>query len=117
MSGELSVGTSVPVVRDGAHVVYQVVGDEALIMESEPVAHAAALNPRSAANLAGWALSIMAVSEIASRVREAPFPRVHALIDTIDGAEVDACPTGNRFMLPGADGQLTPTWIDEIPAG
>jgi hypothetical protein len=28
----------------------------------------------------------MAVPDIASRVRAAPFPRIHALIDTIDGA-------------------------------
>ncbi|MEN3308987.1 MAG: hypothetical protein V7603_5189 [Micromonosporaceae bacterium] len=115
MPAELPVGTSVPIVRDGAQVVYQVVGDEALITDSEPAAHAAALNPKSAASLAGWALSIMAVPEIASRVRSAPFPRIHALIDAIDGAPVDAGPAGYRFMLPGADGQLTPTWVDDIP--
>jgi hypothetical protein len=108
----------VPIVRDGAQVVYQVVGDKAVITDSEPALHVATLNPRSAANLAGWALSIMAVPEIAGRMGSAPFPRIHALIDAIDaidGAPVDAGPSGYRFMLPGPDGQPVPTWIDDIP--
>lgn len=116
MPGALPIGTTVPIVRDGVQVVYQVEGDEALITDSEPAAHAVTLNSRNAANLAGWALSIMATPEIASRVRSAPFPRIHALIDAIDGAPVDAGPDGYRFMLPGPDGQPTPTWIDDIPA-
>ena len=54
MPAELPVGTGVPIVRDGGRVVYQVVGDEPLIMDSEPAAHAAALYPKGAAHLAGW---------------------------------------------------------------
>lgn len=103
-----------PIVCDGAQVVYQVVGDESLITDSEAATHAATLNPKGPANLAGWALSVMAVPEIGSRVRDAPFTRTHALIDAIDGAEVDAGPAGYRFLLPGPDGQPTPTWIDDI---
>jgi hypothetical protein len=79
-----------------------------LITDSEAAAHTAALNPKGAANLAGWALSIMATPEIASRVRDEPFPRIHALIDAIDGAEVDTGPAGYRFLLPGPDGQPIP---------
>jgi hypothetical protein len=56
----------------------------------------------------------MSVPEIASRIRSAPFPRIHALMDAIDGAEVDSGPVGYRFLLPGPDGALTPTWIDDI---
>lgn len=117
MPDELTIGTGVPIVRDGAQVMYRVVGDEALVTDSEAAAHAAALNPKGPANLAGWAVSVMAVPEVASRVREAPFPRIHALIDAITGAEVDAGPTGYRFLLPGPDGQPTPTWIDDLPLG
>jgi len=114
LPGELPVGADIPIPRDGVQILYTVVGTEDLILDTEQARHAEQLNPKSPANLAGWALSIMATPSIAPRIRTAPFPRIHALIDAIDGAEVDAGPAGYRFLLPGPDGQPTPTWVDDI---
>jgi hypothetical protein len=62
-----------PIVRNGVQITYSVVGNESVITKSEHARQVADLNPRGAANLAGWALSIMAVPQIASRVCAAPF--------------------------------------------
>jgi hypothetical protein len=113
--GELSVGSEIPIVRNGTQLIYTVTGAEALILRSEAARRAEQLNPKSAANLAGWALSIMVLPEIAPRIRTAPFARIHALMDAIDGAEVDAGPSGYRFLLRGPDGEVTPAWVDDIP--
>jgi hypothetical protein len=45
MPGELPVGLTTPIVRDGVQVTYSVVGDEAFIMESEAELHALAGMP------------------------------------------------------------------------
>lgn len=113
-SGELPVGADIPVSRNGTQIMYTVAGAEVLILGSEAARQAELLNPKSAANLTGWTLSIMATPEIAPRIRAAPFPRIHALIDAIDGAKVDAGPAGYRFLLHGPDGEVTPTWVDDI---
>lgn len=115
LPGELPVGSDIPIPRNGVQLLYGVVGTESLILDSEQARHAEELNPKSPANLAGWALSIMEMPDIAPRIRSAPFPRIHALMDAIAGAEVDAGPAGYRFLLPGPDGALTPTWVDDIP--
>jgi hypothetical protein len=57
-------------------ILYTVVGAGRRIRHRQ-ARHAEQLNLTSPANLAGWALSIMATSDIAPQIRAAPFPRIH----------------------------------------
>ncbi|WP_148710119.1 hypothetical protein [Micromonospora sp. M71_S20] len=115
LPAELWPGTEIPIPRKGTQLMYRVLDTEAFVLDSDAARRAEQINPKSPANLAGWALSIMNVPDIASRIRSAAFPRIHALLDAIDAVEVVADADGYRFILPGPDGQLAPTWIDDVP--
>ncbi|MEU7802623.1 hypothetical protein AB0B10_25525 [Micromonospora arborensis] len=115
ISDSLPPGSDIPIPRQGTQLMYSVLDTEAFVLDTEVARRAEQLNPKSAANIAGWALSIMGTPDIEPRIRSASFPRIHALLSAIGGADVDAGPDGYRFMLPGPNGQLVPTWIDDVP--
>jgi hypothetical protein len=95
--------------------VYTVTAPEGTITDSEPARTACDLNPKTPAALAGWAMSFLLMPHVAPIMRAAPFPRVRQLMDALDGVRVQAAKREYRFLLPGPDDQLTPTWLDDIP--
>jgi hypothetical protein len=111
----LPVGATMPVMRAGTQVSYRVVAEETLITESAAAAERLRRNPHAGSDIAGWALSMFAMPEIAQHVRDAPFPRLRALIDVVQGATIDSGGDGYRFLLPGADGGQVAVRIEEIP--
>ncbi|MEV4176924.1 hypothetical protein [Nonomuraea sp. NPDC049709] len=70
---------------------------------------------------ASWALLALREPGIIDRVRQAPFPRLQALLDILADAPeiIDEAIDEYRFALPGPDGTVVERRLDEIalPAG
>jgi hypothetical protein len=69
---------------------------------------------RAGVNNASLALMMLRLPEVIERARAAPYPRLRALLDAVGDAEGRNVDGDMFFMLPGPDGQLVPTRLDQI---
>lgn len=127
--GELPPGSHVGVQRKDLTLLYTAVAEQ----YTTAVSDAALVNDtaddyrRTGVNLASQALTLFRLPEIVDRIRQAPYPRLHALLDALGTAEpvVDQETGDFRFVLAdpdsrsSADGDARPgelaLRLDEVP--
>jgi hypothetical protein len=107
--GELPPGSHIGVRRKSLNLLYTTVGREydTVITDAAAVREADQQYRDAGINLASQALTFWRLPEIAERIREAPYPRLHALLDAIgDAAPVVDEQTGQiRFAFPAERGE------------
>ena len=111
--GHLAAGTSIGVRREELMLLYTAVDAEFddVVMSGRVVIDAGEDAERGGRNLASQALLLLSRPEVVDRARQAPHPRVRALLDFLADAEGFVDDAGDwRFTLP--DG-ATPR-LDEI---
>jgi hypothetical protein len=86
------------------------------LVEHEPelMARAAAFQDRYrdvGRNLAGNVFDQLRIPDVVQRTRRSPYPRLHQLLDALNGAETVVDGNGYRFRVPGSPRAQT---IDEI---
>lgn len=117
--GELPAGSAIGVQRQDLLLMYTVADAEYthVITDHVTVRPVAQEYQRSGINLASEALQFWRMPEIVDRIRQAPYPRIHALLDTIGNAGTTVDENGDvRFLLPSENGagELA-LRLDEIP--
>ncbi|MGH4020710.1 MAG: hypothetical protein ACRDT0_16085 [Pseudonocardiaceae bacterium] len=116
--GELVAGSHVAVQRGELTLLYTAV-DAAyrdVVTEHPLVRDAAAQYHRAGVNLASHALALLRQPEVIDWIRQAPYPRLHALLDAVGTAEAHVDDDQNyRFLVAGDDGQHQDLLLDEIP--
>lgn len=115
--GELPPGSHLGVQRKDLTLLYTAVDhrfDD--IVVSAPLVRAAAEQYRRAGlNLASQALALWRLPEVIDRVRQAPYPRLHALLDAIGTAPATSEDGDFSFTLPGPEGTRVARRLDDIP--
>lgn len=116
--GELPPGAHIGIQREGITLLYTAVDAtyHDVVTEYSLVQDTAPRYRRAGINLASHALTLLRIPEVIDRVRQAPYPRLRALLDAIGDAEVEFDDQDDwRFVLPGFDGQRRSLRLDEIP--
>ncbi|GAA2679399.1 MULTISPECIES: hypothetical protein [Actinosynnema] len=115
--GELPAGSHIAVNRKDLLLMYTVVDDRYARVVADH-AHDPELREdyrRGGVNLAAEALQLWRLPEIADRIRQAPYPRLHALLDAVGDARATVDEAGDvRFLLHTDGGELA-LRLDEIP--
>lgn len=109
--GELLDNSHIAVQRQDLMLLYTTTGAEYrnTVTTSPLVRETTPRYRRAGINLASHALTMLRIPEVAAKVRHAPYPRVHALLDAIGTAEftIDS-PSGDfRFAMPVDDGEMS----------
>lgn len=115
-AGELIPGSHVGVRREDLLLLYTTVGHEYddVVMASATVRDNLAEFQRAGRNLAVQTLALLSQPEVINRARQTPHSRVRALLDLLDGAELnDADDHELRFVLH-SDPARTPRRLDEL---
>lgn len=118
-SGEMPAGMSIPVVRDsGLMVLYTITGpDYRDVVTSSPLVQQTGEQYRRAGvNLASHALTLLRIPAVADRVRRAPYPQLHRLLDTIGRTEFVVDRAGDFFFTIRGDEAERSLRLDEISA-
>ncbi len=114
--GELIPGTHIGVEREDLLLLYTTVGHEFddVVMSGAPVIENLAEAQRSGRNLAAQCIAILCQPDVIERARQAPHPRVRALLDLLTAAETTYDDAGDlRFILPG-DSDRCGRRLDEL---
>ena len=113
----LPPGTTSGVQRGDILMAYTVSGaDTAELIDRQPwVAAHASQHHRAGVNLASLALNTLRAREVIGRARQAPYPRLRAILRALGDAPGEADADRDvRFTLPGPDGEQR-LRLDEIP--
>lgn len=71
---------------------------------------------RAGINLATMVLEMFRSPQVLPRIRQAPFPVIHALLDAIGDVPLEPDDDGNmRVLLPDGAGGTRPVYLDELP--
>jgi hypothetical protein len=70
---------------------------------------------RAGVNLAAHTMIALRIPEVIERTRQAPYPRLCALLDLLAQAPEDDSGEDWIFHLPGSDGVVRPFRLDEVP--
>lgn len=119
-SGEMPAGMAIPVVREGGlMLLYTITGpDYRDIVTSSPLVQQIGEQYRRAGvNLASHAVTLLRLPTVVERVRRAPYPRLHRLLDTTGLAEFVVDRDGDFFFtIGGDDADERSLRLDEISA-
>lgn len=78
--------------------------------------HHAEAHRRAGINLARLALHALRAPGIVERVRQAPFPGIHTLLDAVGDAPIEPDDVGDvRVTLPDGAGGTVRLRLDEVP--
>lgn len=115
--GELPAGTHLGVQRKELTLMYTAVDQrfDDVVTTAPVVQHNVEKHRRTGINLASHAISMLRLPEVSERIRRAPYPRLHALLDVIGTADITADEDGDfRIALPNPDGVELSLRLDEI---
>jgi hypothetical protein len=115
--GELPPGTHIGVQRNDMLLLYTAVHEDFrdVVTTAPVVRDNIELARRAGINLASHALALWRLPEVVDRIRQAPCPRLHTLLDAIGNAEASVDENGDfRFALASADGHVTNQRLDDI---
>lgn len=115
--GELPSGTHLAIQRNDLLLLYTTVDPafDEIVTAAPLVLQTASQYRRAGINLASHALTLLRLPEVVDRVRQAPYPRLHALLDTIATAPATADEDGDyRFASPGPDGTDVALRLDDV---
>ena len=114
--GEFPECSAFGVRRGDLLLLYTVVDPNGAIVTQVPtIALEEAEHERSARNLASQTLALLAQPEVIGRARQAPHPRVRALLELLDGAHPDVIDGDWKFTLANDPGHR-PLRLDELTA-
>ncbi|MEV4061619.1 hypothetical protein [Nonomuraea dietziae] len=119
----LPAGAQLVVPRGDLMLTYTAVADAYVdaVRSSDRLTDTRQAHYEAGLRFASWALLALREPDVRDRVRQAPFPRLQALLDALAGAPeiIDEAIDEYRFALPGPDGALVEQRLDEItlPAG
>ena len=112
--GPFPAGIDMPMRRGNLTLMYTLGSDETtrLILDHPNVRAAAEQYRRQGIQLAGAFLAGLHASPLAAHARKAPYPRLVAFLDAIDGATIGHDDDGYWYMIPPSPARLR---LDEIP--
>ncbi|GAA0911052.1 hypothetical protein [Pseudonocardia zijingensis] len=116
--GELVPGSHIGVKREALMLLYTTVSEQFkdVVADGPLVQETRELYRRAGVNLASTALQYFRHPEIVERVKLAPYPRVHKLIEAIGGAKVQVDKSGDMwFKLKNGDGEDLQLRLDDVP--
>jgi hypothetical protein len=116
-NADTATGSHIGVRRNDLTLLYTVVSEQyTRIAEQSPLANQHAASYRKAGiNLASHALTLLRLPDVLDRVRQAPYPKLQALLDAIGDAPVAPDDAGDFYVtLPGPDSVELSTRLDEI---
>jgi hypothetical protein len=114
--GELPPGSHLGVQRKDLVLLYTTVDHRFndIVVNAPMVRETAEQYRRAGLNLASQALTLWRLPEVIDRVRQAPYPRLHALLDAIGTAPVTGADGDFWFTLPGPAGAEVAVRVDDI---
>ena len=110
-------GASFAVAREGLLIEYVPVDAEhrGVLVDAPLLVANAEKYPRSGINLATLALAALRTEDVIDRVRQAPFPGIHALLDAVGDAPIEPDQVGDmRIALTDAAGTTVNVRLDEL---
>ncbi|USX56331.1 hypothetical protein [Lentzea sp. HUAS12] len=113
---ELVAGSYIGVAGADGDMVYQLTGPAHRDLVTSSLSHEDDERyRRTGISLASRAITLFRVGSVARRVRKAPYPRLHGLLDVLREAEFVVEPSGDFFFtVRGEEGQQS-LRLDEIP--
>lgn len=115
-AGELVPGTHLGVQREDLLLLYTTVEHEYddVVMSGPSVRDNLAAHERAGRTLALQALALLGQPQIVERARQAPHPRLRALLDILDGAELNDDDHDELRVILYGDQSRTPRRLDEL---